>query len=380
MLKVLMIHRIFASYRKPIYDRLAEKYNYVLLHGKNDTSIHQSETQYSKPIKGFQYTKNPTNLFFQSFTPLFKFKPKVVIHEFAIGMASLVPMYLCSKIMGAKFILYSHGYNRLSGFNPTKSLSDKYRILLMKLADAVVIYSNTDKRMLSQYADGRKIFVAQNTLDMTKLLDIKSDLDTLGKEALKQRLGFIYRYNLIFIGRLLEEKMPEKVLEVFDILNAALPNQIGVHFVGGGDKAKLESIVVKHGWQESIKFYGSVYEDQKAGEFLFASDLMIMPGYLGLAVNHAFAFDCPVVSFKQTKTGPFHSPEIEYVVQNETGFLIPNLSVTLMAEKILEYLQDDAMQTVIKNNIKRLTEELTPEKMVLGFTDAVSYALNPKRL
>ena len=375
-----MIHRIFASYRKPIYDRLAEKYNYVLLHGMNDTSIHQSETKYSKPIKGFQYTKNPTNLFFQSFTPLFKFKPKVVIHEFAIGMASLVPMYLCSKIIGAKFILYSHGYNRMSGFNPTKSLSDKYRILLMKLADAVVIYSNTDKRMLSQYADGRKIFVAQNTLDMTKLLDIKSDLDTLGKEALKQRLGFIYRYNLIFIGRLLEEKMPEKVLEVFDILNAALPNQIGVHFVGGGDKAKLESIVVKHGWQGSVKFYGSVYEDQKAGEFLFASDLMIMPGYLGLAVNHAFAFDCPVVSFKQTKTGPFHSPEIEYVVQNETGFLIPNLSVTLMAEKILEYLQDGAMQTFVKNNIKRLTEELTPEKMVLGFTDAVSYALNPKRL
>ena len=105
--KVLMIHRIFASYRKPIYDKLADEYNFLLLHGLKDKTINQSNTNYSRPIKTFQYTKNPTNLIFESFSPFFKFKPKVVIHEFAIGMLSLIPMYICSKLMGAKFILYS---------------------------------------------------------------------------------------------------------------------------------------------------------------------------------------------------------------------------------------------------------------------------------
>jgi glycosyltransferase involved in cell wall biosynthesis len=377
MEKILMIHRIFASYRKPIYDKLAEKYNYLLLHGNKDATINQSSTRYSQVIKGFQYTSNPTNLFFESFSPLLKFKPKVVIHEFAIGMLSLIPMYLVSRLMRAKFILYSHGYNRMTGFNPKQSWADKYRVFLMKLADATVIYSNTDKRMLSEFADGQKIFVAQNTLDMTELLAIKKDFEQEGQAAIKAKVGFTHQYNLTFIGRLLDDKMPEKVLEVFELLNAVLPNKVGIHFVGGGDLTKLQAIVAEKGWGNDVKFYGAVYDDRKSGEFLFASDMMIMPGYLGLAVNHAFAFNCPVVSFKRTKTGPFHSPEIEYVVEGETGFLISDLSVEKMAQTVANYLQDESLQQRMKSIIRhKIESELTTDNMVKGFTDAVSFVLN----
>ena len=375
MVKVLMIHRIFPTYRKPIYDRLAAVYDYILLHGKNDAGIQLADTGYSRTIKAFQYTKNPTNLLLESFSPLFKFRPKAVIHESSIGMLTILPMYVCAKMLGAKFILYGHGYNRFNGFNPRKSWADKYRAFLMRIADAVVIYTETDKRMLSEFADSKKIFVAQNTLDATTFTPIKKRLDAEGKAAVKARLGFTHKYNLTFIGRMLDEKMPDKVLEVFAILNKKLPHQIGIHFLGGGDVSHLEAVVKAKNWTYDVKFYGSVYDDAKTGAFLFASDLMIMPGYLGLAVNHAFLFDCPVVSFSQTTEGPFHSPEIEYVKEGETGFLIPELSVSIMARKIESYLQDAVLQLDMVFNIKKRMAALTPELMVKGFTDAVDFAL-----
>ena len=378
-LKVLMLQPIFASYKSSTFDKLAEKYDFTLLHGQKKTTINQAITPYSKAIKSFQYTKNPAHLFFESFSYLFTVKPKVVIHEYALGILSLIPMYAFCRLMGIKFILYSHGYNRFHGFNPDTSWADKYRVFLMKLADATVIYTQTDKNMLGAFADKRKLFVAQNTLDTTELKLIRTHLEREGKAHLKQRLGFTHRYNLTFIGRLLEEKMPEKIIEVFDILNKKLPNQIGIHFVGGGDIAELQRVVAEKKWENSVKFYGPIYDDAKTGEYLFASDMMVIPGSLGLAINHAFMFDCPIVSFAKTATIPFHGPELAYVVENETGFLIPDLSVELMADKILEYLHNEPLQRSMKQAMRyKMENELTIDNMVKGFTDAVSFVLNEK--
>jgi glycosyltransferase involved in cell wall biosynthesis len=378
--KVILIHRIFAAYRKPIYDKLAEAYDFLLLHGEKDKTIKQAKTDYSKVIKSIQYTSNPTNLLFQSFSDYFRFRPDAVIHESSIGILTLFPMYILCKLMRVKFLLYGHGYNRFNGFDPQKKWADKFRIFLINLADALIIYSQTDKKMFAQYIDSDKIFVAQNTLDNTHLAKIRNNLVLVGKDKIKEKIGFTHQYNLTFIGRILPEKMPEKVLEVFEILQSKMPNKVAIHFIGEGESASLEKDVKSRGWQNQVKFYGAIYDDSISGEYLFASDFMIMPGYLGLAVNHAFMFDCPVISFKQTKSGPFHSPEIEYVVNKETGFLIPDLSVPEMADTIYNYLNNKPLQEYIKKRIRiKMDSELTMENMVKGFTDAVDFALKSKQ-
>jgi glycosyltransferase involved in cell wall biosynthesis len=378
-IKVLMLHRIFASYRRPIYDKLAEKYDYILAHSDKEKTIKQSITPYSKKIKAFQYTKGDTSLFFQIFSLIRQFKPNIFIHEVAIGILSIFPTYLFCKIMGIKFILYGHGYNRLIGFNPKKNWSDKYRLFLMKIADASIVYTETDKQQLSAFVDKNKLFVAQNTLDTTHLVALRQEFEAEGKTKIKEKIGFTHPYNLIFIGRIIEEKLPKTILEVFDILDKQMPNQIGIHFVGGGDVKPLQDTVTQKNWQDKVKFHGAIYDERQSGEYLFASDMMIMPGYLGLAVNHAFVFDVPVVSFAQTETGPFHSPEIEYVKNGETGFLVPNLSIEAMAATIEFYLKTPTLQGEMKKYIRhKMEHELTIDNMVKGFTDAIDFVLNKK--
>lgn len=374
--KVLLVERIFPSYRRFVYDKMAEQFNFLFLHSDKDSEVKLAVTDYSRLTKIFNYGKGQTHFLFNFFKPLLQFKPKAIIHESSIGILSLLPMYLCAKIMGAKFILYGHGYNRFNGFDPRTSWIDKYRVFLMRITDATIVYTQTDKKRMAQFIPSDKIFVAQNTLDTRPAAAIRAQLDAKGKATVKQEWGFTRPFNLIYIGRIVEEKRPENLLDVLDILNQKMPNQIGIHFVGGGDVVPLQKRVAENAWEETVTFHGWVHDSQKSGALLYAADLMIMPGNVGLAVNHAFMFDCPVVTFLQTDMSP---PEIEYIVDGETGFKIPDFSIENMAATIQDYLQNrDLQQTMQKTIRHKMDSELTPENMLKGFTDAVNYVLQAK--
>jgi glycosyltransferase involved in cell wall biosynthesis len=371
--KVLFIERIFPAYRRFVYDKLAERFNFLMLHGDKDPSVKLAKTDYSRILKVYNYRPKDTHFVFNTITPLFSFKPKAIIHESSIGILSLLPTWFFSKIMGAKFILYGHGYNRFTGFDPKQNWADKYRVFLMKISDATIVYTHTDKKRMAQFVSSDKIFVAQNTLDTRPAHALRTQFDDVGKTAIKEKLGFTRPFNLIYIGRIVEEKRPEVLLNVFEQLNKILPDQIGIHFVGGGEVEPLQQRVADNGWQNAVKFHGWVHDAEQSGALLYASDLMIMPGNVGLAVNHAFMFDCPVVTFLQTEMSP---PEIEYIVDGETGFKIPDFSSQKMAAVIQDYLQNPVLQQNIYAAIRhKMDKELTPENMLKGFVDAVEYVL-----
>ena len=371
--KVMLVERIFPSYRRFVYDKLAARFDFLFLHGDKDKEVKLTVANYSYITSFFQYGASQTHLFFNFFKPLFRFKPQVIIHESAVGILSLLPMYVFAKLIGAKFIIYGHGYNRFTGFDPQRSWIDKYRVFLMKITDATIVYTHTDKKRMAQFVREDKIFVAQNTLDTRPAAALRNELDAKGKTAVKQTVGFTRPFNLIYIGRIVEEKRPENLLDIFEILNKKMPNQIGIHYVGGGEVEPLQKRVAENGWDAAVIFHGWVHDAEKSGALLYASDLMMMPGNVGLAVNHAFMFDCPVVTFRQTEMSP---PEIEYIVDNETGFKIPNFSIEQMATTVQNYLQNVDLQESMQKKIRyKMDIELTPDNMLKGFTDAVDYVL-----
>jgi glycosyltransferase involved in cell wall biosynthesis len=376
--KVVIIGRVFSAYRKPIYDILSKKYNFKFLHSQNKSGINQVITPYSVKIKSFDFSTKETGTYLFITNYLEKIKPQVVIHEFAIGILSMFKTYLKCKLLNMKFILYSHGYNRKTGFNPQKSWFDKIRLFYLKKADAIIVYGQFDKGVLSNYINTDKIFVAQNTLDTHGLSSIKNKLIEEGRENVKKRIGFDKQYNLVFIGRLLSDKNPDLVIDALDQLLNTYQVDVALHYVGGGGEyAHLKEKVESLGLANKVVFHGAMHNETKTGEILFASDMMVMPGYLGLSVNHAFCFDCPVMSFEQQENGPFHSPEVEYVVNNETGFLLQEHSVNSLAHALNDYLINPTLQLTIKKNIQKMVSEVFPiEKMVKGFDDAISYVLS----
>jgi glycosyltransferase involved in cell wall biosynthesis len=375
---VLLISRVFSEYRKSIFDVLNEKYDFKILHSTNKSGISQVVTSYSIKVHSFKFSSKETGTYLYLSNYLSILKPQVVIHEFAIGIISMYTTYLRCRALGIKFILYSHGYNRKEGFHPEHSFLDKIRLYYLRRSDAVIVYGQLDRILLSRYINPAKIFVAQNTLDTNHLSIIKAKLEKEGRLELKQRLGFSQQFNLVFIGRLLEDKKPDLVVDVLKLLLEKFNIDVALHYIGDGPLLhELANKVECLGLKKRVYFHGAIYDDTYNGEILYASDMMVMPGYLGLSVNHSFCFECPIMSFDQHPSGPFHSPEVEYVLDNETGFLVKEHSAAAMAEVLNRYFKDLEIQHFIKCNINKMVRQVFPiEKMVKGFDDAIRYAID----
>ncbi|MBN2214926.1 MAG: glycosyltransferase family 4 protein [Bacteroidales bacterium] len=379
-LRILFIQRIFSDYRKAIFDRLSEKYILKLIHSRNKSGIIQVTAPYSKIIPSYKYGKKETNMLLFVLPTIISFKPHIIVHEFTPSIISLHLSFLYAKIMGVKFVLWGHGYNRNFGFDPKNSFSSKIRLFYLKYSDAVILYSYDAKKELSKYVNAEKLYVAPNTLNTNALLKIKDNLNSLGENYVKQQIKFIHDYNLIFIGRLLKNKLPDVLIAVYEKLAPVLNNNVAIHYIGDGVMLPmLKRIVHQKQYEENIFFHGEIHDDFIIGQILFASDIMVMPGYVGLAVNHAFCFDCPVATYKQGQNGPFHSPEVEYIEDSKTGFLAESYNLDDLSKKILDYLTNPDLQEKMKKNINYLIRnKCSINNMLQGFLDCFNSFENNK--
>jgi glycosyltransferase involved in cell wall biosynthesis len=99
-----------------------------------------------------------------------------------------------------------------------------------------------------------------------------------------------------------------------------------------------------------------------------------MPGCVGLSVNHAFCFDCPVITFESKNLVPAHGPEIEYIIDGQTGFIAQHKNIEDMAEAIFKYLNDHSLQEKMKTHIRNMIENVcSVEKLVAGVINAINY-------
>jgi hypothetical protein len=53
-------------------------------------------------------------------------------------------------------------------------------------------------------------------------------------------------------------------------------------------------------------------------------------------VNHALGYGRPIVAYSRSANGPRHHPEIEYVVDAESGVLLPSFDDELMGVRIAQ--------------------------------------------
>jgi hypothetical protein len=100
---------------------------------------------------------------------------------------------------------------------------------------------------------------------------------------------------------------------------------------------------------------------------------MINPGYLGLSVNLAFAYGCPIITFENEKMEQVHSPEIYYLKDGYSGIKIKNLDLAEMAESLSRTLVDGSYLEMRKNCLKTIYAEGSIDQMFGGFEKAISF-------
>lgn len=148
------------------------------------------------------------------------------------------------------------------------------------------------------------------------------------------------RINILTVARLTEKKGHQYAIRAFAEVSKRRP---GIHYLLAGDgplRRELESLVAELGIETHVEFLGMV-DDRTALKLYRQADIFMLASVTaqngdmegqGLVLQEAQLMGIPVIS-------TLHNGIPDGVVDNRTGFLVPEKNVPLLAEK-LEYLID----------------------------------------
>ena len=133
----------------------------------------------------------------------------------------------------------------------------------------------------------------------------------------------------------------------------------------------MESHVAAEGIPD-VRFLGSISDNETIAPYLFAADVMLLPGYVGLAINHAFAMGLPLVTQHAPEGMPFHGPEIESLIHGENGLLVERDTPGALVAAVERVLTNH--EHFAHNARTRAEQHLSLDNMVDGLVDAIEYA------
>jgi glycosyltransferase involved in cell wall biosynthesis len=375
-MNIILFQRILPSYRIQVFRKLFNLFGIITCYSEpaKKSGIKNAEENLDFPVlkvKHLRIFNSITSIFQNPIPVLNKYKPEIVISEGAPSYITVWILLLLRLFFGYSLVIWSHGMKFNDMATPFKTLRGKIQLWLINRADAVLLYSDKRAEILKRYINlPPKVFVARNTLDTNQLQLIYNTLVLDGKEKIKKELGFKHKYNLIYVGRLLPNKGLEDLIIVFKQISITF--DVALHIIGDGNEAEKLRMLTKS--LQNIHFYGSIFDPFAKGKMLYASDLFIIPGYVGLSVVDAFAFGCPVITYNNNdNTFPVHSPEVEFIHNGINGlFCDPS------PESIVDSLESlfrfpDKISEMSEAALDTIKNEASIEHMMAGFQSMIKF-------
>jgi len=277
---------------------------------------------------------------------------KIVI-QFVWPRYLFIPFFMIwARINGIKTILWSHGaYLK----NPYKFPNRQIHIFRHFLAKKHIIYSTNEMKYI--IGNKQKVIIANNTLNFNEFQEIKKS-----KSELKEKYELNGKKVLLSVARWDDQfRKPEMFPELMHKLNNPDYHLIAI---GPGISDAQRALLVEN---ESITFLDAIYSQSIINEYYKLADLFVMPGAIGLAINHAFYFSLPII----IEDVP-HSPEVCYLKEGENGYLFKTGSIEDFADKVLLLLENENELKKFGQKAKHvISTEGSFEQMVNSFLKAI---------
>ncbi len=374
---ILFVTRFEGVYRVPILKQLNERLQkrLVVCAGSFSDASFKSLSLGLEPSYQTIKLKNTwisgERALIQTMRPIFACNPAVILAEESPRTISLPWLIAKARRRGIGTLLWGHFSSNQRAFSD-RNLLDRYRIAIAKGVDGCVCYTDEIAQMIREYVSPSRCFIARNTLDTDHLFQLHRALAMEGKKRVRARLGLPDQGNtVVYIGRLIADKRPEILLDLHKTLCST--GTATLIIIGDGpERTGLEFKIRREGLK-NVFFTGALPKLEDSAPWLYAADVMVCPGYVGLNVNHAFCLGLPVV----TCTSPdpkirYHSPEIAYLKPDLNGMLAEygNLEslvgATLTVLNNLEHFSDHAYAYA--------KSHLQLDGMVDGLVHAIEYA------
>jgi glycosyltransferase involved in cell wall biosynthesis len=276
----------------------------------------------------------------------------------------LLPRY---RSVNPKVALWGHGRD----YTHSPSWIDrKLQVFLLKKADWFFAYTEGGKQSALKYGfDESKVSVVQNSIDTESLKTAVSEVGNATIELFEEK-NDLRRKTALFLGALDSSKRLDFLFEASDI---AASQDSDFRLLIAGDGPSRQDV---EEWTRCRTFatYLGTLEGPSKALALASSQVMTMPGRVGLASVDSFASGVPLVSTRW----PWHAPEFEYLIDGVNA-LVTEDNTEAYGYSLIELLNDSERLQSMVDNAKADGLEYTLESMVERFLSGIIGALDGAR-
>jgi len=203
-------------------------------------------------------------------------------------------------------------------------------------AAACLATGSLSKQYLCHYgADPDRVFFFPNTPDVEWFIR-QSDRLHLRRSELRQQWGLAEAPTVLFVGRLLQVKGVDVLIEAMTTVRQRVPNaQLAI--VGDGpEEAALRDLARRRGVGDAVHFLGFQQRDALV-ELYVCADVFCLPSRhepWGVVVNEAAACGLPLVVSDRVGAGP------DLVEPGVNGFRVPAEDAAQLGEGLVRFLAE----------------------------------------
>jgi glycosyltransferase involved in cell wall biosynthesis len=232
----------------------------------------------------------------------------------------------------------------------------------LKATAGYLVYTDRGREaLLAAGVPADRVTVVRNTLDMGEQIALRDAARRKPPEEVRARLG-LERDSvvLLYLGRVYREKRVDELVRLVREMRA---RDVAVEAVVIGDGPALADAEAAAAGTAGIHFPGRIDDQPLIADYMRVGQALVIPGKVGLALNHAFAHGVPVLS----QAGKLHAPEADYLRHGYNG---------LMAEgdfgaALEHFVTSPAEQANLARGALATRDELSLERMVAAFDGGV---------
>lgn len=173
------------------------------------------------------------------------------------------------------------------------------------------------------------------------------------------------KYDILFSGQLIKRKNPEFFLNLCKELSFEVPGFKALMMGDGALREKVTSFIKKEG--VACEYVGFISQETLP-DYFKASKIFVFPTLQdpwGLVVNEAMASGLPVI------TSSFAGCATELVIDNENGYVLDEMDISLWKEKVLKLLNDSLLYNKFSANALVKVQEFNHRCASEGIKEAI---------
>ncbi len=297
----------------------------------------------------------------------------IIIAPHGLQYATIPYLWLQRKRLCTSWIWWGHGYNfQASTQNPISQwLTETVKHFLLMRGDGVITYTHGGAQYwCDRGLPAERVAPFLNTIDVEGLREAGRQVTDTQLAQARERLGLGGKHVLLFSGRLYAEKQVDFLLRAFSRIQQARP-ETALLILGDGQERRCLEELRRALHLRNVHFLGEITDMHETSIYFKLAQLLVIPGLVGLAIVHGFAFNLPLMTTERN----FHSPEIEYL-SRQNGRMTAH-DPEAYADEIVRILSSPQDLDVMRLHCDESARGLTLAASAKRFMQAVTQFSSP---